>query len=88
MALADRLRVANEKYQTTFICKLMRVTLDPKLSRDDVDAVIKVINSRPGDEDHVPNIRLAQALLAEGYDISTAAVDRHRRGTCSCNRLK
>ena len=88
MALADRLRVANEKYQKTFICKLMRVTLDPKLSREDVDAVIKIINSRPGDEDHVPNIRLAQALLEEGYDVSTAAVDRHRRGTCSCNRLK
>jgi hypothetical protein len=88
MALADRLRVANEKYQTTFICKLMRVTLDPKLSPDDVDAFIKIINSRPGDEGYVPNIRIAQALLEEGYDVSTAAVDRHKRGTCSCSRLK
>jgi hypothetical protein len=88
MALADRLRVANEKYQTTFICKLMRVTLDPRLSREDVDAVIKIINSRPGDEGYVPNIRIAQALLEEGYDVSTAAVDRHKRGTCSCSRLK
>jgi hypothetical protein len=88
MALVDRLRAANEKYEKTFICKLMRVTLDPKLSRDDADAVIKIINSRPGDEGYVPNIRIAQALLEEGYDVSTAAVDRHRRGTCSCTRLK
>jgi hypothetical protein len=88
MALADRLRVANERYQKTFVCKLMQVTLDPKLSREDVDAIIAVINSRPGDEAHVPNIRLAHALRDEGYDVSPSAVDRHRTGICACARLK
>jgi len=88
MALAERLRAATETYHNTFICKLMQVTLDPKLTRDDVDAFIKIINSRPLDEDHVPNIRLSQVLRDEGYDVSASAVDRHRRGTCSCNRLK
>lgn len=88
MALAERLRAAKETYDNTFVCKLMRVTLDPKLSRDDVNALIKIINSRPLDEEHVPNIRLSQALRDEGYDISASAVDRHRRGVCSCNRLK
>jgi hypothetical protein len=88
MALADRLRVANERYQKTFVCKLMQVTLDPKLSREDVDAIIAIINSRPGDEAHVPNIRLAHALRDEGYDVSPSAVDRHRTGICACARLK
>ena len=88
MPLAERLRAANEQYHNTFICKLMQVTLDPKLSKGDVDALIKIINSRPLDEEHVPNIRLSQALRDEGYDVSASAVDRHRRGTCSCNRLK
>jgi hypothetical protein len=88
MALAQRLKAATEAYQNTFICKLMQVTYDPKLSEDDVNAVIRIINSRPGDEEHVPNIRLAYALREEGYDVSPSAVDRHRRGLCSCNRLK
>lgn len=88
MALATRLSEANKKYQNTFICKLMQVTQDPKLSQSDVDALIKIINSRPLDEAHVPNIRLSQALREEGYDISASAVDRHRRGSCSCTRLK
>lgn len=88
MALAERLRAANEKYHNTFICKLMQVTLDPKLTKDDIDALIKIINSRPLDEEHVPNARLSQVLRDEGYDVSASAVDRHRRGTCACNRLK
>jgi hypothetical protein len=88
MALAERLSKANREYQNTFICKLMQVTLDPKLSPSDVEAVIKIINSNPHDEEHVPNIRLAHALREEGYDVSPSAVDRHRRGICACNRLK
>lgn len=87
MALADRLRAANSSYQKTFVCKLMQVTLDPKLSKDDIKSVLAIINSRPGDEAHVPNIRLAFALREEGYDVSPSAVDRHRRGICACNRL-
>jgi hypothetical protein len=88
MALAERLQVANQNYQNTFLCKLMKITLDDKLSESDIDALIKIINSRPFDEAHVPNVRLSQALREEGYDISASAVDRHRRGDCSCYRLK
>jgi hypothetical protein len=87
MALAERLKTANEHYQKTFVCKLMQVTLDPKLSESDVEAVLTIINSRPGDEAHVPNIRLAFALREEGYDVSPSAVDRHRRRICACYRL-
>ena len=86
MALSERLRVANDSYKKTFVCKLMQVTLDSKLTEQDVAAVGAIINSAPGDEAHVPNIRLAFALREEGYDVSPSAVDRHRRGICSCYR--
>lgn len=87
MALAEKLKAANKAYRETFMCKLMQLTLSPSLTKDDVDAIIRVINSNPLDLDHVPNSKLAQALREEGFDISTSAVDRHRRGQCSCNRL-
>lgn len=88
MSLAERLRAATSNYKSNFLCKLMRITLDPKLSKEDVEALIQIINSTPLDEDHVPNIRLSHALREEGYDVSPSAVDRHRNGICSCNRLK
>lgn len=88
MALAERLKAAREVYQNkTYICKLMSVTASNKLDQSDVDALISIINSNPGDDDHVPNIRLAQALREEGFDVSPSAVDRHRRGTCACYRV-
>lgn len=88
MALAERLRDANNVYKTNFVCKLMKVTLDPNITKEDVEALVKIIGLSPHDEGHVPNTRLAYALREEGYDVSTSAVDRHRRGVCSCTRLK
>lgn len=87
MALADKIREATKQHKGTFMCKLMQVTLDPKLSQDDVDAVIAVINSNPLNENHIPNNKLSIVLREEGFDISASAVDRHRRGDCSCGRM-
>lgn len=88
MALADRLLAATDMYHNkTFICKLMKITLDPKLSKSDVEALVRIISSSPLDHNHVPNIRLASALREEGYDVSPSAIDRHRRGHCACARI-
>ena len=87
MALTDRLAEANAQYKvSTGVCKLMAVTLSPKLSEEEVDYLLKVINSQPGDEHHVPNMRLAIALREEGFDVSPSAVNRHKRMECSCAR--
>lgn len=87
MALAERLQTVKYSYkQKTSACKLIKVTQDPTLSESDVSALLAVINSQPGDEAHVPNIRLAFALREEGYDVSPSAVDRHRNGVCACQR--
>jgi hypothetical protein len=88
MALADRLKTAQYRYKDNFLCKLMAITKDSKLTEKDVNSLLKIINSRPGDEDHVPNIRLAYALREEGYDISPSTVDRHRNGICACSRVQ
>jgi hypothetical protein len=87
MSLAERLTAAREAYAAeTQVCKLMSVTFSSALSEVDVDALLKVINARPDDEHHMPNTRLAFALREEGFDVSVSAVDRHRRGACSCGR--
>ena len=87
MSLAERLNKVRESYSNeTQVCKLMSVTFHSGLSAVDVDALIKTINASVGDEHHMPNTRLAQALREEGFDVSASAVDRHRKGTCSCVR--
>jgi hypothetical protein len=86
MTLADRISTAKLTYKSSFLCKLMSITKDPKLSKEDINALISVINSNPLSEDHVPNTRLAYALREEGYDISSSSVDRHRRKDCACYR--
>lgn len=87
MALVDKLKAANQQYRDTFVCKLMQITFDPKLSKADVAAIIAAINSTPLSLDHIPNNKLAAALREEGFDISSSAVDRHRRGDCACKRV-
>lgn len=87
MALSERLRTTQETFKIeSSVCKLMSVTLSPRLSEEDVDYLIKTINAVPGDELHMPNTRLAQALREEGFDVSPSAVDRHRNQICSCKR--
>jgi hypothetical protein len=88
MALADRLKTAQYRYKDNFACKLIAITKDSRLSQEDVTALISIINSKPGDEDHVPNIRLAYALREEGFDVSPSSVDRHRNGICACSRVQ
>ena len=87
MSLADRLNEARDSYTTKAqVCKLMSVTLSAAMSEVDVDALVKILNSNPGDAAHMPNARIAHALRAEGFDVSNSAVDRHRRKDCSCYR--
>ncbi len=88
MPLAAKLSHASIKYaQEISTCKLVSLTLDPRVPKTDREALASVINLTPNDEGYIPNSQLASLLRAEGYDISASAVDRHRGGTCSCRRL-
>jgi hypothetical protein len=69
------------------LCKLMAVIDDSNLSNEDkkrIEIILSVPESSPT---KVPNTTLGRILREEGYDISNSAVDRHRRGDCSCKRL-
>lgn len=88
MPLADKLSGASENYRkdkTT--CKLVAITLDPKVPKKDRDALAEVIDLTENQEGFIPNSTLATLLKEEGYDISASSVDRHRGGKCSCRRL-
>lgn len=88
MALADKLSQAHEDYQQArTTCKLVALTLDPKVPKKDRDALSEVIDLTENDEGFIPNSTLASLLKEEGYDISASAVDRHRGNKCSCRRL-
>jgi hypothetical protein len=65
----------------------MAVIDGSNLSNEDkkrIEIILSVPESNPA---KVPNTTLGRILREEGYDVSNSAVDRHRRGDCSCKRL-
>jgi hypothetical protein len=87
MGIAQKIDAAKVKQRLKTVCKLMQVTIDPKLSKEDVDSIIKVINATPESINYIPNTKLSAVLRQEGYDVSPSAVDRHKNKTCSCYRI-
>ena len=88
MPLADKLSAAYETYRKdNTTCKLVALTLDPKIPKKDRDALAEVIDLPEHAEGYIPNSMLAVLLKEEGYDISASSVDRHRGNKCSCRRL-
>lgn len=88
MPLADKLQKASVDYKVAVsTCKLMSLTIDPKISKKDRDALLSIVDLLPHEDGFIPNSRLAALLREEGYDISPSAVDRHRGNRCSCQRL-
>ncbi len=88
MSLAQKISIAREVYRNKQLCKLMQITLKPELQDEDREALLAVINAAPFDKNYVPNTALAQAIRDEGFDMSTSAVDRHRRRHCACYRVQ
>ena len=88
MPLADKLSEASEAYRKDkSTCKLIALTLDPKVPKKDREALAAVIDIPLDADGYIPNSTLAALLKEEGYDISASAVDRHRGNKCSCRRL-
>jgi hypothetical protein len=88
MPLAEKLLSASQKHkQAQTTCKLVSLTLNPKVPKEDRDALARIIDLTEDHEEYIPNATLCKLIVSEGYDMSPSAVDRHRRGTCSCRRL-
>jgi hypothetical protein len=85
MSLSDKLLKATQMAKVS-LCKvgilLSTDALNPK-DREQLATILAVPMENPK---RVPNSILAKVLREEGHDISNSAVDRHRRGDCSCTR--
>jgi hypothetical protein len=57
-----------------------------KLTDEDRETFISLLNVSESNPSRVSNVVLAQVLRDEGFDLSDSAVDRHRRKACSCSR--
>jgi hypothetical protein len=86
MGLAQKIDAAKSQQKLKFMCRLMQVTVDSSLPKEDAESILKVINANPDSENYIPNSKLAAVLRQEGYDVSSSAVDRHKNKTCSCYR--
>lgn len=87
MSLADRLNSITTS--TNRRCKLMNVLYSESISKEDRDLFLSLMSAQPlGTPGRVSNVDLAKALREEGYEIADSAVDRHRRGSCSCTGQK
>lgn len=86
MALSNKLTEAKLKANKK-LCKLATVLASPELSSEDKKSIEAILATPESNPARVPNTTLGRILREEGYDVSNSAVDRHRRGDCSCNRL-
>ena len=68
------------------LCKIGVLLSTDALSSKDREQLAAILSVSMGDPKRVPNSILAKVLREEGHDISNSAVDRHRRGDCSCAR--
>jgi hypothetical protein len=84
MSLSDRLKDA--AVTTERRCKLINIIGSQDISEKDRETFVALMSVPVGTPGRLLNVVLASALRAEGYDISDSAVDRHRRGSCSCTR--
>lgn len=88
MPLAEKLQKVSAEHKIAIsTCKLMALTINPKVPKKDREALLSIVDLSPDEDGFIPNVRLASLLREEGYDVSASAIDRHRGSKCSCKRL-
>ncbi len=85
MSLSDKLQKATQMAKVS-LCKVGILLSTDILNPKDKEQLAAILAVSMGDPKRVPNSILAKVLREEGHDISNSAVDRHRRGDCSCAR--
>jgi hypothetical protein len=85
MSLMDRLAEVVQE-QKAYMCKLMSVLASDGITQEERAEFMMLLDLPIGTSGRPTNVDMAKALRAEGYDVSNNAVDRHRRGECSCKR--
>lgn len=81
MSLSERmLQVAQKKSKIS--CTLVKTA--ESLSNEDKIYLLTVLDTPPGTPGRLSNSTIARALRSEGYAVTNASVDRHRREECAC----
>lgn len=83
MSLSEKLKVASSTPKAR-LCKLGVILTGPRLSEEDKAEIKSVLDKPYDDPSRVSNNQLAYLLREEGFDISSSAVDRHKRKSCGC----
>jgi hypothetical protein len=83
MSLSDKLQAAASSKQ---LCILAELFINPKLSKQDQQNLIAIVDTDKNDPSYVPGAQIGRILREEGFDISNSTIDRHRRGDCGCGK--
>lgn len=54
------------------------------MPEEDKDVFLKVMATPPNHKDRIPNRKIHEILLSEGYSISFSSIALHRRHECRC----
>lgn len=84
MSLSDRLQEAASSNRPGLPCRLGSLMRGDELPKNEKEYLEKILDVELGDPKRVPTTAVAEALKQEGYIISVAAVQRHRRKQCRC----
>jgi hypothetical protein len=83
MSVSEKLRAVSSEPRTR-ICKLGGMLNGSLLSEEDKAQIKSVLDTPYDDPSRISNNRLSQILREEGYDVSSSAVDRHKKKSCGC----
>ncbi len=86
MSLSDKLDIAS-KTSSIKLCKIGVILVSTELPEEDRKTLKSVLDVPELTPNRISNVQIGRILREEGYDVSNSAVDRHRRGECSCTRM-
>ncbi len=65
-------------------CRIGSLLAGDNLSKEDKEQLIKTLEVPYGAPGRWPNTRISAILREEGYEVTTSAITKHRRGDCRC----
>lgn len=84
MSLSERLQKVASSNRPGLPCRLGSLLQGDEIAQKEKDYLEKILDVALGEPTRIPTTAIAAALRQEGYDIGTAAVQRHRRRECRC----
>lgn len=84
MSLENRLAIATNASRPGLPCRLGSLLAGNEMSSEDKAYLKKILEVPLGEPTRIPAAAIANALRDEGFQVSNAAIQRHRRRECRC----